>query len=323
MHIAYGHSANTTSIKIISGLLPSNDHGLIKRLVFKLVKKHIAGSTTASVIRTVKQLNDKDISATITFLNENANTPARIKYNVNSYSEIIRQLTRLNLRTDISLRLSQLGYLYDKEQAINALDSIVSTSEKYGKRLWIESEASILQSNIFDLESRYKGNKNIGVEVPMDYVFKYTNGSIPKPMLSYNNIKLLASPMATSESNGKKQSKPKQKKHNQDRNSNYYKCISKLGDSKIDTTIFSHDEKTLLSLFDECDGYKKDLRLEVPLGYNRKRFGMLLKSNPRMSVYVAYGKDWVPYAINKLTEGRIKDIAKAVLDGESKVAQNG
>ncbi|MEM0154378.1 MAG: hypothetical protein QW814_00905 [Methanothrix sp.] len=293
--------------------MANNDHGLIKRLVFKLVKKHIAGSTSASVIRTVKQLNDKNISATVTFLNENATTPLKIRYNINSYIEMIKQLSRLNLEAEISLRLSQLGYLSSKEQAVNALDEIVSISDKYKKRLWIEAESSIIQNNIFDVRDRYDGTCDMGVEVPADYMFKYTNGTIPKQMLSYNYVKLMT--LMQQESVTASKTKEKPKKDSQE--SIYYKCIAKLAENNVNTIVFGHDEKILSKIMASSKSYKKHLRFEVPLGYNRKRFGMMLKSNQKVSVYVAYGKDWVPYAINKLTEGRIRDIAKAVLDGES------
>jgi len=295
--------------------LASNDHGLIKRLVFKLVKKHIAGSTTASVIRTVKQLNEKNVSATVTFLNENAETPLKVRYNINSYSEIIRQFSRLNLNAEISLRLSQLGYLYNKEQAVSALDEIASVADRYKTKLWLESEGSIVQGNIFDVRDRYDGTKDMGVEVPMDYVSKYTNGSIPQSLLSYKEIKLMSTSSSTP--SGKQKSIDKPQKQKKDQESIYHKCIAKLAENDIQTTIFSHDEKMLSKLMEDSKSYKKHLRFEVPLGYNRKRFGMMLKSNQKMSVYVAYGKDWIPYAINKLTEGRIRDIAKAVLDGET------
>ncbi|OJI08229.1 MAG: hypothetical protein BK997_00780 [Candidatus Micrarchaeum sp. ARMAN-1] len=293
--------------------MASNDHGLIKRLVFKLVKKHIAGSTSASVIRTVKQLNDKNVSATVTFLNENAATPLKIRYNINSYIEMIKQLSRLNLEAEVSLRMSQFGYLDSKEQAVNALDEIVSTADKYKKRLWIESEGAIIQSSIFDVRDRYDGTSDVGVEVPADYLARYTNGTIPKPMLSYKYIKLMT--LAQPESGTAPKKKEKSKKDSQE--SLYYKCIAKLAENDVNTIVFSHDEKILAKLMAGSKSYKKHLRFEVPLGYNRKRFGMMLKSDQKMSVYVAYGKDWVPYAINKLTDGRIRDIAKAVLDGES------
>ncbi|MCL5680342.1 MAG: hypothetical protein M1465_03325 [Candidatus Marsarchaeota archaeon] len=295
--------------------MASNDHGLIRRLVFKLVKKHIAGSTTASVIRTVKQLNDKGVSATVTFLNENAETPLKVRYNINSYSEIIRQLSRLNLNAEISLRLSQLGYLSNKEQAVSALDEIATVADKYKIKLWLESEEAIVQGNIFDVRDRYDGTRGIGVEVPMDYMFKYTNGSIPKSVLSYKDIKLMT--MAVSQNAGKQKAAGKSEKRGKDSTSLYYKCITELAGNDVETTVFSHDEKMLSKLMDDSKSYKKHLRFEVPLGYNRKRFGMMLKSNQKMSVYVAYGKDWIPYAINKLTEGRIRDIAKTVLDGEA------
>jgi len=297
--------------------LASDDHGLIKRLVFKLIKKHIAGSTSASLIRTVKQLNDKSVSATVTFLNENAATPLKIRYNINSYTEIIKQLSRLNLNAEISLRLSQFGYFHNKEQAIGALDEVVSVAEKYGKRLWLETENGIIQSNLFDLKERYGNFDGIGVEVPTFYISRYSNGTIPKPLMSYKYVKLLTSYATEPIANAKK-SKPAME-------SDELVCsryMIKLASNSIDTTVFSHDEKMLAKLMQHSKNYKKHLRFEVPLGYNRKRFGMMLKSDYKMSVYVAYGKDWVPYAINKLTEGRIREIAKALLDGKP-VSGNG
>lgn len=300
--------------------MKDKDHGLIKRLVFKLVKKHIAGSTNASIIRVVKQLNEHGVSATVTFLNENAETPAKVRYNINAYAETIRQLSRLNLKAEVSLRLSQLGYLTSKEQAISALDEICAMASKYGTKLWIESENSIIQNNIFDIKDHYGGAPDFGVEVPVDYLYKYSNGSIPKPMLSYKNIKLISLKGTQELENQTKQSGNKDKKSK--KNDEQFLCskyLPKLYENNIETTIFSHNEKSLFRIMDYSKHYKSHLKFEVPLGYNRKRFGMMLKSDQKVSVYAAYGKDWIPYAINKLTDGRIKEIAKAVLDGESGV----
>ncbi len=94
--------------------------------------------------------------------------------------------------------------------------------------------------------------------------------------------------------------------------------IDRLVDNDTSVTVFSQDEKFMSSLLRANRGHRKNLAFEVPLGYNAKRVNALIKSKANVGVYVSYGKDWIPYAINRLTEGRIRDIAMALLDGEHK-----
>ncbi len=299
--------------------MTNEDHGIIKKLVFKLVKKHIAGTTAASMLKTVKQMDERGIISTVTFLNENASTPAKARYNINAYSEIIRQLSRQNLNADISLRLTQLGYSYSKSQAISGLEEIASLAAKGGRKVWLENENSILQTNLFDVYER-ESAMPLGLEIPFIYLGSYWNGNSSKHLFSCKSIKLTtydnkpasAKPAAH---NGKPSNDTSKKAKGE-----YDSYIKKFVESGIKTTISSHDEKFLMHIMASDKDYRKNLSFEVPLGYNKKRFGMMLKAKPNLSVYIAYGKDWVPYAISRLTEGRIRDIATAVLDGDRKGA---
>ena len=51
----------------------------------------------------------------------------------------------------------------------------------------------------------------------------------------------------------------------------------------------------------------------MPLdNYNKKNL-KILKMN-KISIYAPFGKDWIPYAVDRLIDGYIKDIAITILN---------
>ena len=71
------------------------DNGILRKVAFGLAKKYIAGSTTASMLKKVREMNDRGWHATVTLLNDNVTDLSKAKYNTNAYSQIVRELTRL------------------------------------------------------------------------------------------------------------------------------------------------------------------------------------------------------------------------------------
>ena len=138
------------------------DNGIKKRLAYRLVKKHIAGLTTDSAIRTALQFNGKGIHTTITFLNENGKDQKKARYNINTYSHLIRQLSRFRINSDISVRPSQLGYPENIQIFEKGLKELSSLAQSYGMSVWLENEDHAYMETIYGLVST-SGNSAIGV----------------------------------------------------------------------------------------------------------------------------------------------------------------
>ncbi len=283
----------------------ADQSNIVRRLVFRLVRKHIAGTTTGSVLRGVKQLNDRKLHATVTFLSENATNANKIRYNINTYVQFIRQISRLNLNADISLRLSQIGYKADREGCERGLDQIVGIAGKSDVKVWIESEDWIPTRDVLELISRrHNAAETLGIEIPI------VGHRIERSAFSgIKNIRLTSYTSGGSGGSGKDIMR-------------YYLSGIKVLGRRGGITVLEPDAKVIQKLVDRQKSYKRDIVFEVPLGYSNKRMNRLSKMKFNMSVYVPYGNDWIPYAIAKLTEGHIRDIARAVLDGEHKRGSN-
>ncbi len=295
----------------------SEQNTFLKGIIYRLIKKHISGTTLNAAFRLTKNLNDKDMSATITFLNENVSDTGKARYNLNSYIQLIKQISRLNLNASISVRLSQLGFLLPNGIIERNMLALLTTAKSSDVSVWLEYEDSIGLDMVLKAYSRYCDlYDRIGIELPLQHknAEKAISG-LPKEamvkLISHYNINDRGK-----EKGGKDEAK---QRSIIDR---YTQYIDRLRGPKAKIHIQEPDEKTVYRLARANKQYKRDLIFELPLGYSKRWQGKFIKEKMKLSVYVPYGKDWVPYAINKLTEGRIRELAVSILDGKSMRGSN-
>jgi proline dehydrogenase len=283
--------------------LKKKHNNLIGKLVFRLVKKHIAGSTNSSVLKVIRELNNKGMHATVTLLNEHVDDHTKARYNTNAYVQFIKQLSRLRLNSDISIRASQLGGMIDRELLERNLGDIIEAAKTAEGRLWIEEEPLAKKGEAVELYRKFKPRfRNLGVEIsPTNEI----EGKDVGKMLSGSDIiKLRYNQKGGTE-------------HKGDKLKLYKSYIEALSKRHTSLTLLEHDQKLVSRIMAAGRDYKKNLIFEIPLGYSQKPSKLKGKSN--MSVYVPYGKDWIPYFINRLAEGRVSGIAATLLDGKTGV----
>lgn len=275
----------------------------IKRLAFKFIRKRIAGATLNSALDATKGLNSKGLSTTMTFLNDHVNDSIKARYNLNSYMQLMKQVARLNLRAGISVRLSQLGYNVSEGMANSGLEELLSTASKSSVDVWLEHESAVDAGSMLDAYSSYRGTfSSLGMEVPLrnsnlDEIVKglpSRGGRFKLTAHVYDYIRAKARLPGPAEL--------------------YTTYARKLGRSNS-IYMLENDEKTLYNAATRANIPKGNLMVEMPLGYSKKWLNKLVRRKFSMGVYVPYGKDWMPYAINRLTEGNIRNIASSVLNG--------
>ncbi|EET89979.1 MAG: hypothetical protein LVQ97_04230 [Candidatus Micrarchaeales archaeon] len=288
--------------------MAEDSYGIVKKIIFRLVRKHIAGSTSASAIKTIKQLNEKNLHATLTFMSEAPQTQAKAKYNVNTYVQISKEMSRLSVDSDISLRLSQIGYNISAKTAEDGIKDILASKDEKAK-LWIEAESAVPEAETLEFASQLNG---VGVELPV-----YTALDLYKTRLAdIKNCHVKINPLRLSAAGARHREPPKvkgAKDQKADHIEVYKDAIGKIMPAAKSLAVFSNEERLLIKLASCSSEYRKNLIFELPLGYNKKRMNILRKMKPSTSIYVAYGSDWVPFIVDRFTEGHIRDIAKAVL----------
>lgn len=277
----------------------------MQKIAFRLVRKYIAGSTTASVLKTVRELNKRGMHTTVTLLNDNVSDLVKAKYNSNAYSQIMRQIARLHLDSGISLRPTQLGYHVDKSAFMKNIGELAEMAKTNSIRMWIEAEPSIQNEKLLDAYFKVKKlYEDVGIEVLADPDSMPYNAEVLK---KGNRVRL----WYVSKFHGSRSAA----KAHQD-------AIEKLCSSKAKLTVSSHDAKWMQKMMQTGPG-KRNITFEIPLGYNRGKLEKLMKSKGPLSVYVPYGKDWVQYLKNRIGDGRRRGIAIKMLADIDNGEKNG
>jgi proline dehydrogenase len=288
----------------------ASEKGIIRRLAFTFVKKHIAGFTTESALRTALNLNRKGYGATITFLNESAKDYTKSRYNINAYIHIMRQISRLRIKADISIRPTQIGYMSNHGIFSKGLAEITKFADQSGIQLWLEYEDNMEMENVYDLCLR-ESPKSLGFEIPALYAdrsqFKSLAGGKFPIKLNFTTPK-------------KEKISPEKKFHIRKGSvaKEYAAIANWFLTKKYNVRRVMSDEHLIGRLSSSFGDYKKNLIFEILLGYEGKKAPEGSRSKPGISVYMPYGKDWIPYAISRLTEGRMRGIAIKVLDGKKR-----
>jgi proline dehydrogenase len=290
-------------------VLEDSHNGLIQRIVYRFVKRHIAGVTTDSAIRTALQYNGRNTRTTITFLNENGKDQKKARYNINTYLHLIRQISRLRINADISLRPSQIGYPANMQIFEKGISELSSTANSFGVMVWMENERSADMMQFYRHFASYN-LKSVGVEMisSMDQNDKTLRALARKHV----PIKLdLVAP--------RRRTSDKLKGYVKGRTGavrEHIDIIRRLYDLNYDLRVVATDERLVPGLIAVDKDYRKNLIFEILLGYGNKKVAELAKTKVNMSVYIPYGKDWIPYAINRFAGGHMRGIATAVLAGQ-------
>ncbi len=278
----------------------AQENGIIKKIVFRLARRYIAGPTTESMLRAVRVLNDRGIRTTVTLLNNNVTDVEKARYNTNAYMQAIRQISRLGLNCAISIRPTQLGYGTPGEAFAKNMEALSALAKSSAVGLWIEKEPSVGWRDTVRIyrstRSHYSGT---GIEFAVaDAGAESWGGAF------------------------KREDRVKVRYGKLDPNSvgagDERAAGSAIPSTKARLTIALHDIKNLNRMVRKKRAYKRDLAFEIPLGYNTSKVYRAVKGKADLSVYVPYGRDWPPYVINRIAEGRIRRLAMRILDVSNK-----
>jgi proline dehydrogenase len=282
------------------------ENSFFANIAFRLVRKHIAGTTVATVLKKAMVLNKEGMGATITFLNDHVDSQAKAKYNESAYMQLLHQISRLSIRAAISIRPSQLGYAIDEKMADKYLFNILGYAEKNGITVWLEYEKKLPYADHL-IRNNDGASDALGVEIPYSVALKWESGSPHRKLIK----------VVPDIENGEDYNNPgnrKDKRRKEATITEYVECLDTVYNTGASLSLFVHDDKFAMKVIAKSK-HRKGLILELPFGYSKKKLAKISKEKINVNIYTPYGKDWVPYAVNRLTEGKRHKIAKLILEG--------
>jgi proline dehydrogenase len=298
--------------KLVVALLPLSPKPLVKRFA----RRYVAGESIEEMLATVRRLNTEGMMATIDVLGEFINDPSEARQAAALYKEVLVAVDREQLEANISVKLTQMGLLLDKELCYEIMADLVATAAQYGNFVRIDMEDTPCTTDTIAIYLRLrKQYSNVGI-VLQAYLrrtlkdsreimqagaghFRLCKGIYVEPRtLAYKDHKLI--------------------------NKNYALVLEEMFKNRAYVGIATHNEELVwdaMRLIDQYQLKRDEYEFQMLLGVDAELREIILDAGHRMRVYVPFGKQWYAYCMRRLKEnpGIARHILKNLfIPGESK-----
>jgi proline dehydrogenase len=276
------------------------DHASHYKFVRRSVARFMPGETLDDALIAAQTLRGKKIGTVFTRLGENISDRAEAQEVADHYLEVLERVRQKGLKTEISVKLTQLGLDLSSELCFGHLQAIIAHAPKESI-VWIDMEASNYVDVTLELYRRALGEfPNVGVCLQA-YLHR-TKDDLRKLLPLRPSIRLvkgaymeppeIAFPRKT------------------DVDANYFALGKELLKAKRENACLrvafaTHDVAMIRGLSEQAieEGFSKaDFEVQMLYGIQRGEQERLAAEGCTSIVLVAYGTFWYPWFVRRLAE---------------------
>ncbi|MBY0451275.1 MAG: proline dehydrogenase family protein [Cyanobacteria bacterium] len=268
-----------------------------KPIVHQVASNYVAGETIDDVIQVVKELNQDGMLATIDLLGEFIRQPSEAEQAADAYVHILNVIQDHKLQANVSIKLSQMGLLLDKELCYRLMKRVVAAAEETNNFVRIDMEDSACTSDTIAIYLRLRqDSKQVGI-VLQAYLrrtlgdvrhlideraghFRLCKGIYVEPRaLAFKDRELV--------------------------NRNYALVLEEMIKHKAYVGIATHDERLVWEaqrLIDQYQVPSDRYEFQMLLGVDPQLRQIILGGGHKLRVYVPFGQQWYAYSMRRLKE---------------------
>ncbi len=282
------------------------------RFAWRTASRFIAGETGEDAIQAVEKLNKTGILATLDHLGENTSSANEARQSADEILQILELIQIAGVRSNVSIKLSQIGLLLDEDLCRQNLERILQKARLTNNFIRIDMEDSTLTAKTLDClhRARAQGYTNVGIVIqsylyrsPEDIQALVSDGVRVRLVKgAYREPAAVAYPA----------------KADVDRAFDQLAelLIAATRDNEPDAgnpdgrfpplaSIASHDPDRIQAARDLLEKYalpRERIEFQMLYGIRRDLQQELVAAGYTVRVYVPYGTHWYPYFMRRLAE---------------------
>ncbi len=276
-----------------------------------LTNRFVAGEHLDAAVPVVRELNGRQIKASLDLLGEGVVAPEAAERAADAYIGLLERIAQEGIDSGISIKLTQIGLDVDQELCSNNLKRILDKARELKNFVRIDMEGSEHTQATLDLfEEHFQiyGPKHVGIVIQA--YLRRSEADIRRLSARGCGVRICK---------GAYKEPPElafQLKSEVD--ASFIHLTEILLSSKVYTAIASHDEnmieharKYIAERQVSPDRYEFQMLFGVRRDYQER----LRDQGYRVRIYVPFGTEWAPYFMRRLAErpANLWFIARAIL----------
>jgi len=268
------------------------------RIPVFFAKRFIAGETIEDALKIIETYNSKNILVTIDYLGGIVKEKKRAKQVTQKYLEILEKIGAENYGTSISIKLSQLGLLIDKQFALENVTIIVKKAKQLGLLVEIDMESSKRVQDTIDLYNLLV-KKYPNITITIQAYLSRSEKDVRDIIAKNGKIRLVKGVY--------KEEKSVIIQEEDLVIENFIKLTKLCLDKSSLVKIATHDDKIIekaKEYIEEKNISKNRFEFEFLYGVKPSLPEKIIESGYTARVYLPFGENWFHYFIRRLIEGR-------------------
>ncbi len=283
------------------------------KFAWRAARRFVAGDKLEDGIEAAQNLNQKNINTTLDLLGEQTETLEQAEKATQSILEMLEAIQAAQVRSNVSVKLTQLGLKLDKQICADNVQKILELAKKYNNFVRIDMEDAACVDDtigVFKEMRVNKGYENVGI-VLQAYLYR-TVDDLAKLMEIPARIRLCKGAYKEPAD----VAFPKKK----DVDANYDRAVKLMLDSALKAgaptlspdgrippipCIASHDENRInyAIKYAKQIGLPNDaIEFQMLYGIRRDIQSKLAEQGYHVRIYVPFGTEWYAYNMRRLAE---------------------
>ncbi len=279
---------------------------------WRAASRFIAGTKIEDAVRAIRELNARNINATLDHLGENTSKPEEASEATAAILNILDEIQKEGVRANVSIKLTQIGLGLDESLCAQNLERILARARQHNNFVRIDMEDTPYTEKTINVycQMRKKGYKNAGIAL-QSYLYR-TEADARRLLEEGSPIRLIKG--AYQEPADKAYPKKADVDANYDLLTKILidaalaaKCprlspdgrippIPALGTHDVDRIEFARQYARKVDL------PKDAMEFQMLYGIRRDLQEKLVGEGYPVRVYVPFGTHWYPYFVRRLAE---------------------
>ena len=266
----------------------------------RALKRFMPGTTAEEAISAAKELIAFKIPTTFTILGENITSLEEAEKNTQHYIVLLDKIKNENLDTEISLKLTQIGFDLSFDKSFELFSSIVSKAKIFNNNIFIDMEDSSYVDKTITFYKKIKETyNNVGLCLQA-YLYRTLNDL--KNIIDINPwIRLVKG--AYKESSSVAIQKLAQVNRNYMLLSEY--LLDQIKEKGIRVAFGTHDliiQEQVKKIAQEVGIQKNQFEFQMLYGIKTSEQYKLAANGFNIRTLISYGKHWYPWYMRRLAE---------------------
>ena len=267
-----------------------------KKIVRIFANKYIAGDKLSEAVDKVKDLNSKNIIATMDVLGESIKDKNEAIQSKDESIEVLQAINKNGINSNLSVKLTMLGLAFDYDLCLSLITEILECAKSLGNFVRIDMEDSpVTDKTISIYEEMRKKYDKVGLVIQA--YLRRSEKDILKLTEEKSNFRLCKGIYVEPEAIAFK--------GKQEIRDNFSRLLRIMFEKKAYVGIATHDEYLVndaYKIINEFGLTKNDYEFQMLLGVTEKLRNKIVEEGHKMRVYVPFGERWYQYSIRRFKE---------------------